>query len=53
VVFGVLLSTLLSLFVVPAFYLLLARFTTSPEERARTLEKLEVDIASVDRSHGG
>jgi multidrug efflux pump len=53
VVFGVLLSTLLSLFVVPAFYLLLARYTKAPEERARALEKLEVEIASVDRSHGG
>ena len=38
VVFGVTLSTLLSLFVVPAFYLLLARFTRSPEAVARELE---------------
>ena len=53
VVFGVLLSTFLSLFVVPAFYLLLARFTHAPEERTRMLEKLEAEVASVDRSHGG
>ena len=53
VVFGVLLSTFLSLFVVPAFYLLLARFTRAPEERTRMLEALETEVASVDRSHGG
>jgi multidrug efflux pump len=53
VVFGVLLSTLLSLFVVPAFYLLLAKYTRAPEERTRMLESLETQVASVDRSHGG
>ena len=53
VVFGVLLSTFLSLFVVPAFYLLLARFTHAPEERTRMLEALETEVASVDSSHGG
>jgi multidrug efflux pump len=53
VVFGVMLSTFLSLFVVPAFYLLLARFTHAPEERARMLEQLDSEVASVDRSHGG
>src|SRR3990167_6185594 len=53
VVFGVLLSTFLSLFVVPAFYLLLARFTRAPEERGRMLEALESKVASVDSSHGG
>ncbi|KFN43566.1 efflux RND transporter permease subunit [Arenimonas oryziterrae] len=53
VVFGVLLSTFLSLFVVPAFYLLLARYTHAPEERARMLEGLEARVASVDVSHGG
>ena len=53
VVFGVLLSTFLSLFVVPAFYLLLARFTRAPEERGRMLASLETEIASVDSSHGG
>jgi len=53
VVFGVMLSTFLSLFVVPAFYLLLAKYTHAPEERAQALAKLEGDIPSVDRSHGG
>lgn len=53
VVFGVLLSTLLSLFVIPAFYLLVARFTHSPQERTHMLEKLDTEIASVDRGHGG
>ncbi|MCQ4164554.1 efflux RND transporter permease subunit [Tahibacter harae] len=41
VVFGVTLSTFLSLFVVPVFYLLLARFTRSPEAVARELEEQE------------
>ena len=51
-VFGVLLSTLLSLFVVPAFYRLLARFTIagSPKPHARDARRR---VASVDRSHGG
>ena len=53
VVFGVLLSTFLSLFVVPAFYLLLAKYTRAPEERAQALAKLDASVASVDRSHGG
>ncbi len=38
IVFGVLLSTLLTLFVVPAFYDLLARFTRSPEATRREIE---------------
>lgn len=41
VVFGVTLSTFLSLFVVPAFYLWLAPYTRSPEEKSRELEQLE------------
>ncbi|AVP99400.1 multidrug transporter AcrB [Ahniella affigens] len=41
VVFGVTLSTFLSLYIVPAFYLWLAPYTKSPEERTRTLEHLE------------
>lgn len=52
VVFGVLLSTALSLFVVPAFYMLVARFTHSPQERTHMLEKLDGEIASVDSGHG-
>ncbi|HEV8694990.1 MAG TPA: efflux RND transporter permease subunit [Lysobacter sp.] len=41
VIFGVSFSTLLSLFVVPTFYSLLARYTRSPEAVAHELEKLE------------
>ena len=41
VIFGVSFSTLLSLFVVPAFYGLLAKYTRSPEAVAHELEKLE------------
>ncbi|MGO1071904.1 efflux RND transporter permease subunit [Lysobacter sp. CA199] len=41
VIFGVSFSTLLSLFIVPAFYVLLARFTKSPEAVAHELDKLE------------
>ena len=41
IVFGVSFSTLLSLFVVPAFYALLAKYTHSPEALAHELETLE------------
>jgi multidrug efflux pump len=41
VIFGVSFSTLLSLFVVPAFFVLLARNTRSPEAVTHELEKLE------------
>ena len=41
VIFGVAFSTLLSLFVVPAFYALLAKYTSSPEALAHELETLE------------
>ena len=41
VIFGVAFSTLLSLFVVPAFYSLLAKYTRSPEELAHRLDTLE------------
>jgi multidrug efflux pump len=41
VIFGVSFSTLLSLFVVPAFYSLLARYTRSPEAVAHELKQLE------------
>jgi len=37
IVFGVILSTLLSLFVIPTFYRVLARFTRSPEAVAQEL----------------
>jgi multidrug efflux pump len=48
VVCGVALSTFLSLFVVPAFYLILAPYTRSPDERTRRLDAMEAEVASVD-----
>ena len=48
VVFGVALSTLLSLFVVPAFYLILAPRTRPPDERTRKLDQLDRDTPSVE-----
>jgi multidrug efflux pump len=47
IVFGVAFSTLLSLFAVPAFYSLLARFTRSPEAIAHELDKLDADVPPV------
>ena len=47
IIFGVAFATLLSLFVVPAFYALLAPFTRSPEALAKKLEQLEEDTAPV------
>ncbi len=47
VIFGVAFSTLLSLFVVPAFYAVLAKYTRSPEELAHTLETLEAETPQV------
>jgi len=47
VIFGVSLSTLLSLYVVPAFYALIAPYTKSPEALARELEALEARTPSV------
>jgi multidrug efflux pump len=41
VVFGVLCSTALTLYVVPVIYLLLARYTGSPEARAQEIEAFE------------
>jgi len=41
VVFGVVVSTLLTLFVVPAFYALLARNTHSPQYVSKLIEKLK------------
>ncbi|GAB3515451.1 efflux RND transporter permease subunit [Pseudoxanthomonas daejeonensis] len=51
VIFGVTFSTLLSLYVVPAFYALLAPYTRSPEALAHELEKLEADTPQVG-GHG-
>ena len=47
IIFGVAFSTLLSLFVVPAFYALLAPFTRSPEALAKKLERLEAETEPV------
>ena len=47
IMFGVSFATLLSLFVVPAFYALLAPFTRSPEALARQLEELEAETPAV------
>ena len=47
IIFGVAFSTLLSLYVVPAFYALLAPFTRSPEALAHELEKLEAETPAV------
>jgi len=49
IVCGVLLSTALSLFVVPAMYLRLAHYTGSPEAVSRELEKL--DAAHPETAH--
>lgn len=47
VIFGVAFSTVLSLYVVPSFYALLAPFTRSPEALARALEQLERETPDV------
>ncbi len=47
VIFGVSVSTFLSLFVVPAFYALLAPYTKSPETVANELNRLEAQTPSV------
>jgi multidrug efflux pump len=48
IVFGVALSTLLSLFVVPAFYLILAPFTRPPDARTHQLDQLDRQTPSVE-----
>ena len=47
VIFGVAFSTLLSLFVVPSFYTLLAPFTRSPDALARRIDKLDAETPAV------
>jgi multidrug efflux pump len=47
VIFGVAFSTLLSLFVVPSFYALLAPFTRSPDALSKQLEQLEIETPEV------
>ena len=47
VIFGVAFSTLLSLFVVPSFYALLAPFTRSPAALSKRLEQLEIETPEM------
>jgi multidrug efflux pump len=47
IIAGVAFSTVLSLFVVPSFYALLAPYTRSPDAVARKLEQLERDTPAV------
>lgn len=47
IIFGVSVSTLLSLFVVPAFYAWVAKYTQSPETIAHELDKLQAETPSV------
>ena len=47
VIFGVAFSTLLSLFVVPAFYLRLARYTRSPDAIKHELAEMEANTPAV------
>ena len=51
IIFGVAFSTLLSLYVVPAFYALLAPFTRSPDALAQELGRLESQTPPVG-GHG-
>ncbi|MCC8364122.1 efflux RND transporter permease subunit [Lysobacter sp. A6] len=51
VIFGVGFSTLLSLFVVPAFYALLAPYTRSPEAVAHELLEQETNVRPVGDHH--
>jgi multidrug efflux pump len=48
IIAGVAFSTLLSLFVVPAFYALLAPYTRSPEALARRMAQLERDTPDLE-----
>jgi multidrug efflux pump len=47
VIFGVAFSTILSLYVIPSFYALLAPYTRSPDALAKKLEKLETETPEV------
>ncbi|HET9033190.1 MAG TPA: efflux RND transporter permease subunit [Dokdonella sp.] len=47
IIFGVAFSTLLSLFVVPSFYSLLAPFTRSPDALARKIETLDAETPAA------
>ncbi len=48
--FGVLVSTVLTLFIVPVFYNLLARFTKSPEYTARQIEAFEEEEEGLKKA---
>ncbi|HUG03056.1 MAG TPA: efflux RND transporter permease subunit [Steroidobacteraceae bacterium] len=50
VIFGVAFSTLLSLYVVPSFYALLAPYTRSPDTLSKRLEKLELETPEATGS---
>jgi multidrug efflux pump len=50
VIFGVAFSTLLSLYVVPSFYALLAPYTRSPDALSKRLEKLELETPEATGS---
>jgi len=47
VIFGVAFSTLLSLYVVPSFYALLAPYTNSPEALSHEIDRLEAETPEV------
>ena len=46
--FGAIFATLLTLFIVPVFYNLLARFTKSPESTARQIEEWEAQEVTAN-----
>jgi multidrug efflux pump len=50
IVFGLTIATMITLFVVPALYDLLARFTRSPEAVSRDIDQFEVDEATAGKS---
>ncbi|MCC7274005.1 MAG: efflux RND transporter permease subunit, partial [Alphaproteobacteria bacterium] len=51
VIGGMALSTALTLFLVPALYLMLARFTKTTGEIARELGRLDAGVRDVDHAH--
>jgi multidrug efflux pump len=50
VVFGVAISAALTLFIVPALYVLLARKTSSPQRMTRLIEQLQGAVSTADRT---
>ncbi|WGM39426.1 efflux RND transporter permease subunit [Caulobacter sp. NIBR1757] len=48
--FGVMISTMLTLFIVPVFYNLLARFTKSPEYTAKQIEAFEEQEEALQKA---